>query len=231
MKAQLLIPAAGMGTRLGSTGPKALVPLAGEPMLVHTLRRFSPLGLVDRAVIAAPPGQEASFADALARAFPQSRFAIIEGGAERQDSVGRGLEALDPDTEIVLVHDAARPFIAPESIQASIQAAAECGAATVAIPCVDTILVGDDDRCLVDTPDRRRLWACQTPQTFRVEVIRAAHEAARRDNFTATDDGSLVRRGGRKVRLVLGTPLNFKVTTPTDLAMAEWVIRERLCSA
>lgn len=232
MKAQLLIPAAGSGTRLGSAVPKALVPLAGVPMLVRTLERFRPLGLVDRAVITVPPGHESLFGDVLAEAFPGTAFVLVEGGAERQDSVGRGLDRLDPDTAIVAIHDAARPFVAAESVRASIDAAAECGAATVAVPCIDTILQADAERFLVDTPDRRCLWACQTPQTFRVEVIREAHAAARRDAFTGTDDASLVRRVGGPVRLVMGSPLNFKVTTPTDRAMAEWVAREGLiCSA
>jgi 2-C-methyl-D-erythritol 4-phosphate cytidylyltransferase len=98
----------------------------------------------------------------------------------------------------------------------------------VAIPSVDTILVGDKDGFLVSTPERARLWACQTPQTFRVGVIREAHRQARAQGFTATDDASLVRRVGGRVKLVLGTPLNFKITTPFDLAMAQLVLEEGL---
>lgn len=228
MKVQLLVPAAGLGTRLGKRGPKALLPLAGQPLLARTLKRFVELGLVERAVVTVPAGREGEFADALESAFPGSPFTFVEGGAERQDSVRRGLEALRPDTDVVVIHDAARPFVSPDSVRESIAVAADCGAATVAIPCVDTILRGDEDRFLVDTPDRSLLWACQTPQTFRVEVIRAAHEAARRDGFTGTDDASLVRRAGGPVRLVMGTPLNFKVTTPGDWALAELVAREGL---
>lgn len=111
-----------------------------------------------------------------------------------------------------------------ESIRASVDGAAEFGAATVAIPSIDTILVSDADAFLADTPDRKTLWACQTPQTFRVDVLRHAHKEAQRVGFTGTDDASLVRRAGGKVKLVMGSPLNFKVTTPQDLALARCVI-------
>jgi 2-C-methyl-D-erythritol 4-phosphate cytidylyltransferase len=116
----------------------------------------------------------------------------------------------------------------PASVRASIEAAAEHGASTVAIPCSDTILVADDEDMLVNTPDRRRLWACQTPQTFRLDVIKQAHQQARAEGFTGTDDATLVRRMGHPVKLVKGTPLNFKITTPEDLALAETIIDKGL---
>ncbi len=228
MKAQLLLPAAGLGTRLGCEGPKALIPLDGVPLLVYTLQRFAALELVENAVVVVTPSDRAAFETALAVAMPGHTLRIVDGGAERQDSVALGLAALDPDTEIVVIHDAARPFIAMASVQNSITAAAAYGAATVAIPSIDTILQADADGFLQSTPDRRYLWACQTPQTFRVEVIREAHARARAEGFTGTDDASLVRRVGRTVKLVLGTPLNFKITTPSDLHLASMVVREEL---
>jgi 2-C-methyl-D-erythritol 4-phosphate cytidylyltransferase len=217
---QLLIPAAGMGQRLGLERPKALVEIAGEPMLVRTLRRLDPLGLATDAVIIIPPGHGDAFRDALGHAFESYSFELVDGGAERQQSVANGLARLKPDTKIVVIHDAARPFVPGEAVTASIQAARECGAATVAIPVSDTILVADKDQFLQDTPDRRALWACQTPQTFQVPVIREAHASARGQAYTGTDDASLVRRTGRPVKLVMGSALNFKITTPADLAMA-----------
>ncbi len=228
MKTQLLIPAAGLGARMGCAVPKALMDLAGRPMLLRTLERFRALDLIAGAVIVVPAEARGDFEHALLGAFPEFRVHLVPGGAERQDSVWNGLEALDPDTEIVVIHDAARPFISMASIQASIEAAAECGAATVAIPSVDTILEGDDAGYLVSTPERKRLWACQTPQTFRVDVIREAHRAARLLGYLGTDDATLVRRAQGRVKLVLGTPLNFKVTTPADHALAELAIREGL---
>ncbi len=205
MKHQLLIPAAGMGLRLGSAGLKALVDLAGKPILVRTLERFRALGLCDGAVIVVPPAHAAAFETALGEAFPEASFTFARGGAERQSSVRNGLEAVAFDTDIVVIHDAARPFVGADAVRASIDAAAECGAATVAIPAVDTILQADDEGYLRGTPDRRVLWACQTPQTFRVEVIREAHNAARSEGFAGTDDTSLVRRVGGRV-LNVGQP-------------------------
>ncbi len=226
MKTQLLIPAAGMGLRLGCEGPKALIDLAGKSMLVRTLERLAPLGLLCDAVIMTPPHWNGVFADTLSLAFPDVPMSIAQGGAQRQDSVRLGLALLDPETEIVVIHDAARPFVALDSVQASIEAAEACGAATVAIPSVDTVLHADANDYLIDTPDRRFLWLCQTPQTFRVAVIRAAHAHAARDGYTGTDDATLVRRTGAPVRLVTGSPTNIKITTPADLAWAAYLIRQ-----
>jgi 2-C-methyl-D-erythritol 4-phosphate cytidylyltransferase len=233
VKTRLLVAAGGMGTRLGLgargvPAPKALVAIAGKPMLVRTLERFAGLGLLEDAIIVVPGEHETVFEHALAGAFPGTHFMIVEGGPERQVSVGNGLAELGGHTDIVVIHDAARPFITESSIRASIEAAEADGAATVAIPSIDTILRGDADAYLVDTPDRRTLWACQTPQTFRVDVIRHAHDVARRDEYIGTDDASLVRRAGGRVKLVMGSPLNFKVTTPTDLALAECVVKQGL---
>lgn len=213
-----------MGTRLGADVPKALVPVAGEPLIVRTLRRFATLELVEGAVITVPPEHRDAIKTAVTAAFAGREFLFVNGGAERQLSVGNGLDALDPATEIVVIHDAARPFVSSESIAGSIKAAAQHGAATVAIPASDTILAADDERFLFDTPDRSRLWACQTPQTFRVPVIREAHTRARQEGLLATDDASLARQYGARVQLVMGSPLNFKVTTAGDLALAECVI-------
>ncbi|GMW03534.1 MAG: 2-C-methyl-D-erythritol 4-phosphate cytidylyltransferase [Candidatus Hydrogenedentota bacterium] len=222
-----MIVAGGMGTRLGHPQPKALVTIAGDVMLRRTFARFHDAGLTERALVTLPAGFEHAFREALAP-YESCAIQLVPGGKERQNSVANGLSKLDPDTDIVVIHDAARPFVAVESIQASVDAAAEFGAATVAIPSIDTILVSDSNTFLVDTPDRATLWACQTPQTFRLNVIREAHEAARRDGFLGTDDGSLVRRNGGRVKLVMGSPLNFKITTPADLALAEAVVERGL---
>jgi 2-C-methyl-D-erythritol 4-phosphate cytidylyltransferase len=228
VKAQLLIPAAGMGLRLGRAAPKALVDLEGVPLLVRALERFASLDLIGDALVVVPPGQEDVFRLLLDDTFPDSAITLVPGGEERQHSVENGLDALAPDTEIVVIHDAARPFVPEQAVQASIDAAAADGAATVAIPCVDTILVSDGDQYLEETPDRTVLWACQTPQTFRVEVIRKAHAQAREKGLAATDDATVVRLCGGRPKLVMGSPLNFKVTTPEDFALAQVVIRENL---
>lgn len=219
---QLIVPAAGLGTRLGAGGPKALHLVAGTPLLVHTLRRFTALDLLDAAVIAFAPGYESEFRERLAKAFPGVAFCAVEGGATRQESVRRALAVLSRGTEIAVIHDAARPFVSAAVIRDTIAAAREYGAATAAAPVVDTILVGDEKEFLVDTPERKTLWACQTPQAFRVDLIRNSHKQAANDGFEGTDDASLVRRIGRPVKLVPSDRGNVKITTPEDIAYAQW---------
>ena len=233
MKCQLILAAAGKGVRLGHDRPKALVEIAGKPLLVHTLERFRPIGLSEDAIILVTPEQRSLFEETLQKFCSQSRLKLVNGGTERQISVGNGLNHLNTDTEIVVIHDAARPFVPPKAILDSIQAAESCGAATVAIPCSDTILEAEgitspEHTWLADTPDRRKLWACQTPQTFQVDVIRNAHDFARKSGFMGTDDASLVRKMGGKVQLVPGSPLNLKVTTQTDLTLAVCILKEGL---
>lgn len=230
MKSVLLIPAAGMGKRLGQEIPKALAPLLEVPLLVWTLQRFQPLGLLEDAVITVPPGQIDTFESVLAEAFPTTVFRCIEGGTERQDSVRIALEQIPPDADIVIIHDAARPFVSSESIREGIAAAAMLGAATVALPAIDTILEGDDDALLVHTPPRDRMWACQTPQLFRRALIVEAHQQALAQQYTGTDDASLVRWRGHPVQLVKGCPENFKVTTPMDLKFATLLLKEGFIS-
>lgn len=220
MNVRLLIPAAGSGRRLGCGGYKALVVLAGEPLLVHTLRRFASVNLLRNAVIVTPPRAEADFESVVAAAFPDIPCRYVPGGNERQDSVLLGLRALDAATEIVVIHDAARPFVPVESILASIDAASVVGAATVAIPSVDTILQANEACLLESTPERAFLWQCQTPQTFQVAIIRDAHERAVTSGIRTTDDATLVCSMGHPVKLVLGSRENLKITTEEDLRMA-----------
>ncbi|MDP7639957.1 MAG: 2-C-methyl-D-erythritol 4-phosphate cytidylyltransferase [Candidatus Hydrogenedentes bacterium] len=224
MNAQLIVPAAGQGQRLGEGIPKALVQVGGEPILCLTLSRFDSLGLLDSAVIVITPGRRAAFRAALDNAFPGRDFHLVDGGDERRQSVWNGLEALGPSTEVVVIHDAARPFVSRECIRESISSAQKHGAATVAIPCVDTILQAGDSGFLESTPDRSGLWACQTPQAFQVDVVRAAHVKAAQGNWTATDDATLVHIAGGDVKLVQGARENIKITTPGDIAYVNFLI-------
>ncbi len=226
MNAHLLVPAAGLGKRLLRSEPKALVLLAGEPLLIHTLRRFAPLGLVHNAIVMVPLHHESTFRAAIDRAFPGAHVQVCPGGAERQQSVARGLDAIASDHGVVVIHDAARPFVDPETIREAIREAECHGAATVATPCADTILQATQDHFLEDTPDRSRLWACQTPQVFQMDLLREAHRLAAKEGRAYTDDATLVLRHGAKVRIVAGSPKNFKVTTPEDLRYAEFLIKE-----
>ena len=211
---------------MGRDMPKALVEVAGIPLLVRTLRRFECVDLVDEAVVVAPPKHLREVQNSLKEAFPETSIRGIEGGEERQISVANGLAAFDEGTELVVIHDAARPFVGEQAIREAIKAAQRTGAATVAVPCVDTILESDEDGMLAATPDRNRLWACQTPQVFALEVIRAAYKKAEDLGTMYTDDATLVRAAGHKVRIVPGSPENFKITTQSDLAFAEFLIRQ-----
>lgn len=225
MSSQLILPAAGEGIRLGNHGPKALIPVAGIPLLIRTLRAFAELDLIEPNIVVAPEKYLKVFDEVLGQTIAKDRYLLVAGGSERQHSVRKGLEALSPSTEFVIIHDAARPFVTTEMISQSIDAARSVGASTVATPCVDTILEAGENQLLISTPDRTRLWSCQTPQTFRVEVIREAHEQAEHEGVLATDDATLVRRAGGQVQLVPGSARNIKITTPDDLLFAEHLIR------
>lgn len=226
MNTHLIIPAAGLGKRLGRSEPKALVELAGEPLLVHTLRRFASLHLIDGATIMIPLHQESGFRKVLDAAFPRAQIQLVPGGAERQDSVARGLDALATNDGIVVIHDAARPFVDPAVVREAISEARKHGAATVAMPCADTILEADDRPTLLRTPDRKHLWACQTPQVFRLDLLRDAHKHAHARGLKFTDDATLVRETGATVHIVASTARNFKVTTADDLRYAAFLLEQ-----
>lgn len=202
-----LIPAAGSGTRLG-LGPKALVEVRGKSLLRRSVEALRPL--VDEVVVALPVGLRLP-AGLEARA--------IVGGSTRQESVERLLRATR--AEYVLIHDAARPFLPENVVLNLLEAVRETGAATVALPVADTLVRAKAGGDWGDLTPREGLWAVQTPQAFRRELILAAHAQASTDGFAATDDAGLVARLGERVRLSAGDARLFKVTTPGDLALAE----------
>ena len=226
MHVNVVIVAAGKGTRLQSELPKPFLSVAGRPILVHTLRRFEPIEVVRRIVVVVAAEREALCRELLHTHGPWPQpIAVVHGGAERQDSVWNGLAALETHCEIVAIHDAARPFISVEAIQRSIEAAAETGSAVVATPVRDTIKRADAQHTIRETVSRHDLWLAQTPQTFQVGVIRAAHQWAQQRGIVGTYDATLVEQMGRPVRIVPGDALNFKITTPDDLALAQAVLQ------
>jgi len=222
MKTHLLIPAAGMGRRLGKDLPKALVPLRGEAMLLATLKRFAFPWIAMPVIVLFPRGHEAEFRKVLA-SYPIP-VELVEGGGERQDSVMRGLRFIKGEANLVAIHDAARPFVSPEDISAVVEAAERHGAATLAMPVADTILMNDGGGFLHNTPDRSLLWACQTPQVFQIDVIRAAYGWAGENGTLCTDDATLVYRSGHAVKLVRDSASNFKITTGSDLQYADYLM-------
>ena len=225
-KTQLIIVAGGLGTRLKHSEPKALVPLVDSPLLIHTLNAFQSLDLTKDAIIVYPGGHESAFAGVLKTDFPDGNLTLVAGGKERYDSVALGLKKLSPDTEIVLIHDAARPFIQEQTVRDVLDAAIQFGAATIAMRCKDTILQANADGFLEDTPDRSRLWACQTPQVFRREIIEKAYASPK--PTTITDDATLVCQSGVPVHIVESSHTNLKITTPNDLRYAEFLITKGL---
>ena len=222
--AAAIVVAAGSGTRLGAGRPKAFVALAGRPMVAWSLDAIAAAG-VPRAVVAVPPGHGAVAEAALGGAagdFPLG-LAFVEGGAVRSASVRNALAAAG-DAELVAIHDAARPLVEPGLFTATLAALADADAAIAAARVPDTIKEADADGLVVRTHDRTRLWAVQTPQAFRADVLRRALDVPDAVLAAATDDAWLVERAGGTVRVVEAPPSNFKVTTAHDLAVAEGLL-------
>jgi 2-C-methyl-D-erythritol 4-phosphate cytidylyltransferase len=215
----VLVPAAGAGVRLGPGGPKALRLLAGEPLLVHTVRRIAGARSVRTLVVAAPAAEVEQVRLLLAPVVPVT---VVPGGAERQASVAAALAAVPEGPQIVLVHDAARALTPPDLIE-SVAAEVRAGHAAVipVLPVVDTIKRVDPGEMVLDTVDRATLRAVQTPQGFRREVLTAAHAAA---GDSRTDDAGLVEQQGVRVRCVPGSEYALKITRPFDLALAEHLL-------
>ena len=220
-----IIVAAGKGTRMGPQVDKLFLQLDGCPIVAHTWRRFEEAGCIDELLLIVRDGMQAAFA-ALAEQYKfKKSFRLIAGGKERQDSVWNGLEALSPKTEIVAIQDAARPCTSSALIAATVAAAREVGAAVAAQAVTDTIKESRDGKLIERTLDRSRLWAVQTPQTFRVDIIRRALSVVRQGGLLVTDDTAACELIGQPVQLVVSTEPNPKVTRPEDLPCVEALLR------
>ena len=212
---------------MGAAVPKAFLTLGGMPMAVRCLRTLSHLPNLTSITLVVSADQEARGSEVLHRYASWSvPTRLARGGAERQDSVAAGLQMIEVDANLVLIHDAARPFVSLSCVQACVDAAAAHGAAIVAVAAQDTVKRVDSDTVIVETLDRRRIWLAQTPQVFRPTLLRDAFERARRDGFTATDDAALVEHLGHPVHIVPGDATNRKITTPDDVRWAEWYLEQ-----
>ena len=220
-----ILVAAGKGTRMGTGVDKLFLEVAGRPVVAHTWRRFEDARCIGEIILVVRRGSQAKFKKLAAKYHFQKPFRIVAGGAERQDSVWNGLEALSPSAEVVAVHDAARPCVSGELIEATVKLAEETGAAVAAQPVTDTIKESADGRLIERTLDRSKLWSVQTPQAFRVEVIRDAIAAARARNLILTDDTAACELIGQPVRLISCVTPNPKVTVPGDLPLVEALLR------
>ena len=219
-----IIPAAGLGVRMGFH-KKQLLLLDGDPILVHTVRKFAACPAVTSIWIAAPPENIGEIRKLVAAEKLATPVHVIAGGARRQDSVENCLRALPPGADLVAVHDAVRPFVSPDQIAAAIAAAAETGAAILGILTVDTVKQVARTR-IIGTIPRDRIVLAQTPQIFRFEILRQAFDKARDDGFSGTDEASLVEHLGVEVTVVPGSERNIKITTPADLELAQFYLEQ-----
>lgn len=241
MKVFVIIPAAGLGTRMASpsaaltkkrTPTKQFKELGGVPILVHTLRKFVSTAAVYEIVVALRKSEIAGFRVQIEKQYPEildKRLQIVEGGEHRQDSVANALAKLaaDPD-DIVLVHDAVRPFVTPEIILHVVEAAEKHRAAIAGWPAVDTVKQVErtaDGAVVKATIPRASVVMAQTPQGFRFNILKKAFEDAMADGFLGTDEASLIERAGLPVAVVMGSPKNIKITTLADMELAEFYLK------
>src|SRR5688500_6096420 len=214
-----LVPAGGSGTRLGHRVPKQFLRIAGASSLATTVRRLREHPALSAVIVAAPGPYVRRTRRLLGAGSRRAPITVVEGGATRQESVWRALQAAPPSAEIVIVHDAVRPFITRALLEFVVTAAAEAGAAICALPVTETVKRVQDG-FVESTVDRAALWSVQTPQAFRTALLREAHDKARRDGIVGTDDAMLVERLGHRVRVVDGLRGNVKITTRDDLRRA-----------
>ncbi|HZG81073.1 MAG TPA: 2-C-methyl-D-erythritol 4-phosphate cytidylyltransferase [Brevibacillus sp.] len=224
MTTGVVIVAAGSGKRMGGQRNKLWLPLAGEPILAHTVRLFASHEEIGQIVLVV---SETDRDEVLAWLEKENiQLTVVLGGAERQDSVRNGLEALQVCTH-VLVHDAARPFVTPEQISQIIRQVQRDQATILAVPVKDTIKVVGETGVVESTPARESLWAVQTPQAFRMSLLKEAHLAAWKAGKIGTDDAMLVEWLGHPVTVMAGSYENIKITTPDDLLLGEEILRKR----
>jgi len=237
MKVAVIVPAAGMGTRMGRTSAekmgtsrKQFMLLEGSPIMLHTVRKFAASDRVREIVVAVRPEDLEWAGDMLSREFPKDLVRVTEGGNSRQQSVENALAVLEPDTGLVAVHDAVRPFIDLETIHKVFDEAMETGAAIVGVVPVDTVkqVSRSTGRARVSaTLQRDRLVLAQTPQVFRYDLLVRAFRSARDDGFIGTDEASLVERLDVEVSVVLGSDRNIKITRPGDMDLARLFFQEQ----
>lgn len=242
MKVFVIVPAAGLGTRMApkpvtrnkkNAPSKQFTELGGTPILIHTLRKFVASPEVSEIYVALRKNEIGRFRSLLesgSKEILKKKVQLVEGGEHRQESVGLALAAVwaAPD-DIVLVHDAVRPFVTEEIIQDVIRAAQKYGAAIAGMPAVDTVKQVErtaEGAVITSTISRERVVLAQTPQGFRYDVLKKAFDEAAADDFMGTDEASLVERSGHEVAVVMGSPRNIKITTPADMDLAEFFLKQ-----
>jgi 2-C-methyl-D-erythritol 4-phosphate cytidylyltransferase len=225
MKVGAIIAAAGFGRRMRTDRPKQLLMLNDTPILVHTIRKFDASPVIDYIIVTATRDSLDEVNKLVKAAGFKKSVVVTEGGDRRQDSVAMGLEQLQPETDLVAVHDGVRPFVPVEDIEKAVRQAELSGAAILGVPIVDT--VKHVEREFVEsTLTREHLVLAQTPQVFRTEILREAFASAAKDEYYGTDESSLVERLGRPVAIIRGSERNIKITRPGDLVLARAFLAE-----
>ncbi len=224
----LLIPAAGMGKRMGSNRNKLLLSVRSQSLLSWTLLAAEAAPSINWIGIISQPNDWEDFQDIISQYELTKPIEFIKGGSTRQESVYNGLQALPADARKVLIHDGARCLATPNLFDRCAAAMANCTGLIAAVPVKDTIKVVDQSGTIQSTPDRSQLWAAQTPQGFDVNLLKQCHQKGLSEGWEVTDDAALLEKCGWKVQVVEGEENNLKVTTPQDLAIAEFILASRL---
>jgi 2-C-methyl-D-erythritol 4-phosphate cytidylyltransferase len=229
-----ILPAAGLGTRMGAETPKQFLELAGTPIVVHTVRRMASCPMITDIIVATRGDVVGSLEASLQGEKFKQNVKVIRGGDSRQESVALALQHVPDGTEIVLVHDAVRPFVTVEQIARVIEEARRCDAAILGIPAMDTVKevkrasLPEDVALIIGTIPRERVVLAQTPQAFTTKLLRDAFASAAADGVNVSDEAGLVERFGHDVHVVLGSERNIKITKPADMELAKFYLeRER----
>ena len=220
----LLIPAAGSGKRMGADRNKLLLQVRSKPLIAWTLLAAEAASSISWIGIVSQPPDWDDFKSIIADLKLKKTIVFIPGGSTRQESVYNGLQALPTNAGQVLIHDGARCLATPELFNACSEAILHCSGLIAAVPVKDTIKVVDDNDIIKNTPERKQLWAAQTPQGFDVKLLKQCHAEGVRQGWEVTDDAALFEKCGIEVRIVPGEETNLKITTPQDLAIAEFVL-------
>jgi 2-C-methyl-D-erythritol 4-phosphate cytidylyltransferase len=224
----LLIPAAGTGRRMGSNRNKLLLLLRSQPIISWTLLAAEASQHISWIGIISQPTDWEDFQNIIADCQLTKKVQLIKGGSTRQESVYNGLQALPDGAQQVLIHDGARCLATKELLDRCALSICDCPGLIAAVPVKDTIKVVDERGIIQSTPDRRQLWAAQTPQGFDVKLLKQCHDEGVRQGWEVTDDAALFEKCGISVKIVPGEETNLKVTTPQDLAIAEFILKSQL---
>jgi 2-C-methyl-D-erythritol 4-phosphate cytidylyltransferase len=225
MSVLAIIPAAGTGIRMGGATPKQFLALEGLPIFVHTLRKFAASDAIDEIFLGVRPGDMGRASQGMAKESLAKPVRLLAGGRCRQETVARCLDQAPPGTDVVVVHDAVRPFVELAMIRLIVDAARKDGAAILGIPSVDTVKKVER-QTITGTIPRERIVLAQTPQAFRYPILRQAFDRAQAEGFYGTDESSLVEHDGHNVTVLMGSDRNIKITKPSDLPLARLFIAQ-----